>query len=778
MISQELIAFLAHYYGILPGYWDIWGSYHETSMETRVAILNAMGIDASDETRLIREFENILEELRWKVPPVVSIDEGNPLVVCLNCSEELIPQWLDWSIFREDGTLVGEERLYRDDLKISPWPFLEPTGEIPAGLSREVAIWESFENIKECSFALQIALSPGYYKLFLRASDRKSTDESLVIVAPSPSSAFSGLQHEAGIFSPSKAGLSLQLYAVRSNNNWGIGNFKDLKELVSIASSLGAGFVGLNPLHLLFPENPHHISPYSPSSRRFLNPWYVSVEDVPEFEEARKLLPDSMWNQILRCRELKMVDYGTVVPSLYEAFKALFGVFKKRHLDFGTPRALAFKHFCEERGDVLKQYGVFEVLREHFQRPWWEWPHFVPPHAEDPTKGETFFQYLQFIAHEQLSSILNVTPSEARDLPACHPERRGNPLWLPIIGGGHGGTAPTMGTPRNDGKKAPRLYLDLSVSVDAGGFDAWYDRDVYTLGARVGAPPDDFNPRGQEWGVVPMVPHKLKETHYKPFIEPLREVMRYADILRIDHVMGFFRLFWIPEGFSPIHGAYVRYPMDDIARIVALESAINNCVVIGEDLGTVPDEVREEMSKRGFLSYKVFYFEKRHDGSFKSPEEYPERAIATVTTHDLPTFVGYWTERDIDVRAKLGMIDKAFEEKLREERSRDRLKILEALSAEGFECPEHQDVQHNGKIAIKPPSRELVLAVHRYLLRSKAKFAAFQLDDLIGEEDQPNLPGTTTQYPCWRIRLKKSLEEIRANIDDLRAFFLLSSRTQ
>jgi len=728
MMFQELLTFLAHYYGILPGYWDIWGSYHETSLETQMAILNVMGIDTSDEGRLIREFDNVFEGLRWKITPVTSVDEGNPLVVCLSCSEELIPQWLEWSIFKEDRTLVEEGRLNRNDLKISLWSFME---KLPRHVGS--ATWGSFNNIVECSFTLQLALSPGYYKLFLRASNRKFPDESLVIVAPSRSPAFVALQREAEALPPSKAGLGLQLYAVRSKNNWGIGNFRDLKELVSIASSLGASFVGLNPLHLLFPENPQHISPYSPSSRRLLNPWYVSVEDVPEFEEARKLIPDSIWNQILRCRDLTMVDYISVVPSLYEAFRALFGVFKKRHLDFGTSRALAFKNFCEERGDVIKQYGIFEALREYFQKPWWEWPHSIPPHVEDPDKGAIFFRYLQFIAHEQLVSILN----------EAHSKR-------PFV----------------------RLYLDLSVSVDAGGFDAWYDRDVYTLGARVGAPPDDFNPRGQEWGVVPMVPHKLKEARYKPFMETLRAVMRYADILRIDHVMGFFRLFWIPEGFSPVHGAYVRYPMDDIARIVALESLTNNCLVIGEDLGTVPDEVREEMSKRGFLSYKVFYFEKRHDGSFKSPGEYPERAIATVTTHDLPTFVGYWTEGDIDIRSKLGMIDKAFEEKLREERSRDRLRILEALSAEGFECPEHQGAWHNSKIAIKPPSRELVLAVHRYLLRSNAKFVAFQLDDLIGEKDQPNLPGTTTQYPCWRIRLKKSLEEIRSDIDELRAFFI------
>ncbi|MEJ5301559.1 MAG: 4-alpha-glucanotransferase [Thermodesulforhabdaceae bacterium] len=716
---QTMISFLAHYYGILPGYWDIWGTHHETSIETKAAILNAMGVDASDELKVRTEIEEVFSKLQWEIPPVVSLDEGDPLVIHFNCFEKLIPYQLEWSLFKEDGTFVGEGRFRLDDLKISVHPLLKVWQDL-AGNSSSFG-WDA---LKECSFTLPLVLSPGYYKLFLQASNQKFPQEVLVIVAPSQASVCNA--HGSSF---SRAGLAVQLYAVRSGKNWGIGNFRDLQEIVDIAQSLGAGFVGLNPFHLLFPENSHHISPYSPSSRRFLNPWYVSVEDVEEFKEARASIPADVWDQVSRCRELLRIDYNTVVPSLYRAFQALYDVFRNRHLACKTSRAMAFEAFCAEQGDALKQYGIFESLRERFQSPWWEW-HISDEIISNVEERADFFRYLQFIAHEQLISIRNKA---------------------------YAGYPPV------------RLYLDLSVSVDAGGFDVWFDRDVYTLGARIGAPPDDFNPRGQEWGVVPMVPHKLKEARYKPLIETLRSVMRYADILRIDHVMGFFRLFWIPDGFLASQGAYVRYPMEDIARLVALESARNDCTVIGEDLGTVPDEVREEMRRRGFLSYRVFYFERRHDGSFKSPEEYPEKAIAVVTTHDLPTFVGYWTERDIDARANLGMIDQTFENKLREERMNDRHRILDALFAEGLECPEHQEEFHS---SVKPPSRELVIAVHRYLLRSNAQFVAFQLDDLIGQEDQPNLPGTTIQYPCWRIRLRKSLEEIRQKVGELREFFV------
>ncbi|MGC8719730.1 MAG: 4-alpha-glucanotransferase [Thermodesulforhabdaceae bacterium] len=735
MDFQSLISCLADHYGILPGYWDIWGNYHETSLRTRIAILAAMGVKAENEAEARKEVGRILESLEWKVPYVTSTDEGTRPGVSITCRDDLIPPYFDWSIVEESDEHSGAKieqwsgRIYRSECVISlpDVQFDDTWHRLPefAGLS---------DRIRKIYFQLPVDLPCGYYRLTIKAPSRADHDEIFVIVAPRK--AF--WQEDGGLsaaFHPaaSRLGLALQLYAVRSEKNWGIGNFRNLRDTISLASSLGAGFVGLNPLHLLYVENPDHISPYSPSSRRFLNPWYVAVEEVPEFEEARSLVPENLIAHLCKLRDERHINYRAVIPVICKAFEAMYDVFMKRHYDTGSSRFRDFIRFSLDRGEVLERYGIFEALRERLKTPWWEWraDNFEEA-GSDVARRANFFRYLQFITHEQLV--------KARDF-------------------GHGLNP------------AVKLYLDLSVSVDAGGFDAWYDRSVYTLGARVGAPPDDFNPRGQEWGVIPMVPHKLAEARYRPFIETLRSSMKYADILRIDHVMGFFRLFWIPEGLEAVHGAYVRYPMEDMARIIALESVRNRCVVIGEDLGTVPDEVREEMARREFLSYRVFYFEKHSDGSFKKPSEYPDAAIATVTTHDLPTFRGYWMERDIDVRSRLGMISKKFEDSLREQRARDRRRILEAISQEGFWCPECEVLEENSEVYLtrEPPSEDLIIAVHRYLTKSRARLVVFQMDDLLGEEDQPNLPGTTTQYPCWRIRWNSTLENIR--LDELRKFF-------
>lgn len=725
MDFKTLISFLACHYGILPGYWDIWGAYHETSLETQIAILNAMGIKVNGETEAHGAIDQIVEELQWNVPAVVSLDEGINPRISITCHENAIPSYLNWSLYEHpigNISILAGKSIFLAEGRINGQEFLVSQCDLHVRELCQIPerVIKTLENIKKISLRLPVNLPPGYYRLLLQPSDSNNHDEIFLIVAPSVSFVTDEIK--------SKVGIAVQLYAVRSSNNWGIGNYSDLLKIISLFSHLKAGFVGLNPLHLLFPENPHHISPYSPSSRRFLNPWYVAVEEVPEFEEAITLLPDILQSQLLHLRNLSEVDYSAVVPLLYRAFQALYEIFKKNHLHIGTTRSEDFRRFCLERGKPLEKYGIFEALRERFQTPWWEWRIEENGTKEGLEDRAEFFRYLQFIAHEQLERVRQYAHS-------CHP---------PV-----------------------KLYLDLSVSVDAGGFDVWYDRDVYTLDARIGAPPDDFNPKGQEWGVVPMIPHRLTKAHYRPFIETLRSIMRYADILRIDHVMGFFRLFWIPDGLDPIRGAYVKYPMDDMARIVALESIKNRCVVVGEDLGTVPDEVREEMARRKFLSYRVFYFEKHSDGSFKRPSEYPEDALATVTTHDLPTFKGYWIEKDIDVRTKLGMINRDFETALRKERAKDRLRILKVLSQEGFECPESKILEDNVNVYDdkNPPSKELVLSVHRYLLKTRARLASFQIDDLIGEEDQPNLPGTTVQYPCWRIRWGKTLEEITEDPD-------------
>ncbi len=680
----DLINNLANYYGILPGYWDIWGRYHETSLESRVSILNAMGFDVETEKLALSLLEEIKDRKRFYVPSVFSFDEGEVLKISIICEKSKIPSRVEWKVEGEELAFGGVA--LRDDFEILDY-------FIPG------VIEEGFCNVKVSTGK---RLPWGYYKFILDFGLGKTFDV-LAVVAPSKKL---GLPDK-------KLGLSLQLYGLSSKENFGIGDFGDLRKVINWLSSIGANFVGINPLNLLFVENPYHISPYSPSSRRLLNPWYIKVEEVEEYSQIGGLeIPED---------EGKLIDYTKVIPAKATALRRLYEVFKKNK----TKRWEDFNNFCAQ--EVIKQYGLFEALREIFNKPWFDWPSKIDSFGESLEDRANFYRYLQFVADEQLTSLSKHGKSK-------------NPSVL--------------------------LYLDLPLGVDAGGFDAWYDRNVYSFKVRLGAPPDDFNPEGQEWGVVPMIPEKLKASQYKPFIETIRASMKYADILRIDHIMGLFRLFWIPEGLKPSNGAYVLYPMEDLSRIVAIESLQNNCLVVGEDLGTVPDEVRIEMAKRGFFSYKVLYFEKKADGSFKLPEEYPEEALATITTHDLPTFKGYWLEKDIDIRKSLGMISSDFEESLRKERLRDRLNLLKALEDKGL---------FSGKVS--ELSEELVLAVHRYVALSKSKLVSFQLEDILGEEDQPNLPGTTTQYPCWRKRYSRNLEDI---IEDksLEKFFVKKERVK
>jgi len=288
------------------------------------------------------------------------------------------------------------------------------------------------------------------------------------------------------------------------------------------------------------------------------------------------------------------------------------------------------------------------------------------------------------------------------------------------------------------------IYCDLSASVAPDGADAWARQDVIVQAGRIGAPPDPFNSLGQDWGSAPLHPHDLRRSGYRHFIAVVRANMRYAGALRVDHVMGLQRMFWIPAGAFPESGAYVKYPIEDLLGILALESQRNRCVVIGEDLGTVPEGFRERMSEAGVLSYRVLYFEKEGD-RFKRPDEYPPLSLASASTHDLPTLRGFMEGNDLALRFRHGLY--RTEEARREEgdaRAHDRWLLLRALEEEGL-------LQHGRSV-------ELIEAVHLYLARSRAGLFMIQLDDLVGEPEQINLPGTVFERPNWRRKLSRELD--------------------
>ncbi|MGJ7506728.1 malto-oligosyltrehalose synthase [Variovorax sp. GT1P44] len=576
------------------------------------------------------------------------------------------------------------------------------------------------EDLVRYSLPIALALPEGYHRLSIVTLP----GETLVVCAPDRCHAPSALEGGARVW-----GFTLQLHGLRSGRNWGIGDFTDLSEFVARAARQGADVVGLNPLHALFPHNPAHASPYSPSSRAQLNVLYIDVEALKDFADcaaARERVRSTEFQSRLDALRTKtLVDHAGVAAAKHEVLGLMYRRFRERN--DADPEVRAFARFRERGGDALTQHALFEALQSHFHAAdsnVWGWPVW-PEEYRDPASQATkqfavahaerigYFEYLQWQAARQLEA------AGAR----C--------------------TALGMGL---------GLYLDLAVSVDRAGSDAWRHRSSFALDARVGAPPDAFNVEGQDWGLPPLRPDRLRESHYRVFIESLRANMRGAGAIRIDHVMMLMRLFWIPAKGTPRNGAYVHYPVDELFAILALESRRHRCLVIGEDLGTVPDTMRETLRRYGVLSYRLLYFERHHDGSFRAPHEYPRDAVAAVSTHDLPTLAGWWTGRDLQVRHELGLIpDAGSFEHQRRDREEERRRLVGAM-------------QGSDAVPIDPakPSLEAsdVAAIHGFLAGAPSKVMMVQLEDALGEIEQPNLPGTTFQHPNWRRKYRQPVETL------------------
>ena len=496
--------------------------------------------------------------------------------------------------------------------------------------------------------------------------------------------------------------------------------------------------IGLNPLHALFPGNPVHASPYSPSSRLFLNILYLDVEAVADFsecEEARALVADEMFQARLRAlRSEELVDYSQIMAAKQTILTRLYRHFRARHLERNTERGRLFRVFQSEGLESLRRYALFEALQAHFQEQdasVWGWPAWpeayrgqsseaVSAFAQDHLEQIEYYEYLQWLANQQLAAASK--------------------------------TSLAFGL-------AVGLYGDLAVSADHGGAEAWANQDCYALGVSIGAPPDNFNLNGQDWGLPPWIPARLRETAYAPFIAMLRANMRHLGAMRIDHVMGLMRQFWIPRDSATAAGTYVSYPFDDLLGILMLESQRNHCLVIGEDLGTVPDVLRERLRHAGILSYRVLFFSRDEQGDFKAPADYPVQSLVSVTTHDLPTLRGYWYGHDIDVRTALGLLlDESVHQQQVMARIHDRAALLIALEHEGL-LAEGSSLHPLESIDMSP---ELVSAVHRFLARTPAQVLLIQLEDIFGQMDQINLPGVGRDaYPNWRRRLTVNLEEWR-----------------
>jgi len=482
-------------------------------------------------------------------------------------------------------------------------------------------------------------------------------------------------------------GWAVQLYAARSGRSWGMGDLADLRRLGEWSGGeLGAGLVLINPLHASMPGLPQTASPYFPSSRRFRNPLYLRVEDVPGAADVAEVSELAAQGRALTAGD-RRIDRDEV----YRLKTAALEVIWER-----WPGDRRFDAYREAQGEELEDYGAFCALTEEYGRSWARWP------AE--------------YRHPASPAVTEYRRRQAR--------RAGFHVWLQWL----------LDVQLAHAAAAVPLVQDLAIGVDPAGADAWLWQDVLVGEMSVGAPADEFNTRGQDWGLPPFDPWKLRAAGYGPFIRTMRAAMGHAGGMRLDHVMGLFRLFWVPRGTRPTEGTYVRYPASDLLDIVALESHRNGAYVVGEDLGTVEPGVREELAARDVLSYRLLWFER------EDPARWPARALAAVTTHDLPTVAGLWTGSDLGAQRQLDM--EPNEEGTAA--TRDHLRGVAGASDE-------------------TSAEDLALSAYGALARTPCLLLTATLDDAVGVEERPNMPGTTDEWPNWSIALPCTLDELEAD---------------
>ncbi len=684
-VSPEL-AQLAEAHGVATSYEGIWGGHVPTSGLGVRAALAALGVSTQDEDA-VRAALVAVAAAPWRrlAPPTVVVRQGEPVEVNLHAPAPAQPRA---HVLLENG---------------QEWALDEPrrSGETRTVDGHDVARWV---------LPLPPDLPTGDHRL--TASAGEASDDTCVIVAP----ARCRLPERRGW------GWALQLYATRSTASWGIGDLADLSALARWSGQAGAEFLLVNPLHAVAPGPPQQPSPYFPSSRYFLNPLYLRIEDVPELGELPPQGARRVAELAASCRlrnQVDSIDRDAAESAKREALELLYAV------PLPPDRAAQLQTYRAEQGQALTDFATFCALAERHGQSWRSWP--APLRRPDsPT--------VDAARHEQSDRI------------AFH-------CWVQWLAATQ--LAAAQQTARAAGMSIGTI-TDLAVGIDPGGADAWVLQDVLASGVTIGAPPDDFNPQGQDWGLPPLLPDRLSSSGYTPFRELIRASLRHAGGIRIDHILGLFRLWWSPEGAGPAEGTYVRYPARDLLGVLALEAERAGAVVIGEDLGTAPPGVGQELAERGMLGSRVVWFERAGpDWRRAKPAEYTTLALTSVTTHDLPTAAGFWSGSAERTRTELGLLRPGAtqdDEQARNAHERSELRTL---------------LHDEGLISRTPTPDELVLALQELAARTPSLLTAIALGDAIADPRQPNIPGTIDEYPNWRLPLHDPATGAPALLDTL-----------
>ncbi|ENM5840344.1 4-alpha-glucanotransferase [Vibrio mimicus] len=691
---------------IADRYVSAWGSEAQVEDDTIRHLLASLGYDTSSDEALLQSAEK--KHKKDVVDPVLVVHQGAVIEVPLYLGVSARESEFDWRLQTEQGDVLEgylQSQIVRDE-RAEGGPLV---------------------------FALPNDLPLGYHTLLIARKRRKAPYEMTLIVTPQACYKQPALVQGKKLWGP-----SIQLYTLRTQHNWGMGDFGDLKQLVADIASRGGDFVGLNPIHALFPANPEGASPYSPSSRRWLNILYIDVSSVPEFalsaEAQQKVGSPEFQQRLQKVRDAHWVNYSEVAELKLSVLPLLFAEFKKRHLDKHSDRAHAFLNFVEEGGESLLHQAAFDALHAQLHAEdasVWGWPVFPEKYRRfdsaavqkfiDEQKDQVhLYMYLQWIADAQIH--------EAQSLA----EEKG---------------------------MAVGLYRDLAVGVADSGSETWADHGNLLQDVSIGAPPDVLGPLGQNWGLPPLNPQVLQATAYDAYIKLLRANMKHCGALRIDHVLGLLRLWWIPKGENATKGAYIYYPVKDMLAILALESHRHQCSVIGEDLGTVPDEIVELLRDAGVHSYKVFFFEtSKEDGGYVSPAHYAEQSMAALCTHDMPTLRGFWHCDDLKMGREIGLYpDEEQLQGLFDDRLKSKQGILDSVAWHGY-LPAGV-----GRDATQVPMDSyLSEALQLHVAAGSSALLSVQLEDWLEMDKPVNIPGTVNEYPNWRRKLSVNLDEIFA----------------